>query len=88
MIFKPREKEQHPASEYGLRGLYVLAILLILSSPSCSDKDCAGPIPEWCHTVDLSSDYVPVCGCDGQTYINKAHAECAGISDYAEGPCR
>ena len=32
--------------------------------------------------------YEPVCGCDGFTYSNNSAAECNGITNYYEGPCR
>ena len=32
--------------------------------------------------------YEPVCGCDGFTYSNKSAAECNGVLNYYEGPCR
>lgn len=50
-------------------------------------EDCKGEIPEWCHLVDISPEYDPVCGCDEVTYHNSVAAECNGISEYVEGEC-
>lgn len=34
-----------------------------------------------------TSNYEPVCGCDGETYSNACVAAGAGVSVAAEGPC-
>ena len=34
------------------------------------------------------SVYEPVCGCDGFNYSNSSAAECNGILNYHEGPCK
>lgn len=54
------------------------------------DKEfCTKNIPEWCTFVDLSTEYVPVCGCDGITYQNAGHAQCiGGVSIYEERSCQ
>lgn len=32
-------------------------------------------------------DFIPVCGCDGNTYINFCHWQYAALNYYSEGPC-
>lgn len=51
----------------------------------CGAADQMGtcePIPDVCPEI-----YLPVCGCDGNTYSNWCHANGAGTSVASEGPC-
>lgn len=50
--------------------------------------DCDCDISSPClPLIFCSNDYIPVCGCDNQTYTNACYAQTAGIFDYTTGEC-
>ncbi len=57
-------------------------IMIEPEMPPCIDEELIAD-PDLCE-----DNYVPVCGCDGQSYPNICYAESmAGIVDYSEGIC-
>jgi hypothetical protein len=67
--------------------LFLSVITVMLAGCNCDDN-CGEQNPMNCDLVDLSDEYIPVCGCDDVTYQNAGHAECIGrISEYTEWEC-
>ena len=48
---------------------------------SCIDKSKVDP------NKACSKEYVPVCGCNGETYPNKCFAEKSGVTSWTSGEC-
>lgn len=52
--------------------------------PTATMTPCVASLIPGCIHV---TNYAPVCGCDGVTYTNSAHAGCYGITSYTLGVC-
>jgi hypothetical protein len=66
----------------------VVATLVLTLTHCAKENPCEKNVPDWCNLVDLSNEYIPVCGCDDKTYQNAGHATCIGGVTYTEGPCK
>ncbi len=70
-------------------------IRLVWTRANCEESNGpALPILDTCidscyisNTIMCTTDYVPVCGCDGQTYPNSCSARVAGLLSWSEGAC-
>jgi hypothetical protein len=48
----------------------------------CNAAGACQPLPELCYDI-----WMPVCGCDGQTYSNACYAHREGVNVAADGAC-
>ncbi|SMD36758.1 Kazal-type serine protease inhibitor domain-containing protein [Reichenbachiella faecimaris] len=64
--------------------LFLLILFISLASCSEDEKECIEKLKANC---TCSTNYDPVCGCNGITYGNSCMAECASITEYEKGEC-
>jgi len=50
----------------------------------CETQTCMEVNNPDCVCIEIAA---PVCGCNDKTYGNSCKAECAGITEYSDGPC-
>lgn len=65
--------------------LWICSLLLITAACKKERKGCVETAKPDCM---CTLQYAPVCGCNGKTYGNSCEAECYGITEYTQGPCR
>lgn len=69
--------------------LILTLTVMLFSQCKKDDAPCEINIPEFCNLVDLSDEYAPVCGCDGETYQNAGWAQCVGgVASFEDGRCK
>ena len=54
----------------------------------CDTTICENCIPDTTTICPCLMIYMPVCGCDGFNYTNSSAADCNGVLNYYEGPCK
>lgn len=66
-------------------GKYVLIILSFICLSCEKENDCIKEIQH--DAIACSTAYVPVCGCDQETYPSACDARNAGVKSWTEGEC-
>lgn len=69
-----------------MKQILFFSLLVSILFSHCKDNDviCLGNPKSDCVCAEI---YEPVCGCDGVTYSNPCHADCAGVNEYSPGLC-
>ena len=66
---------------------YVCLILIGLSFVLETKAQCEDSLSFPVTNPPCYPDFIPVCGCDGTTYVNFCHWQYATLNQYSEGPC-
>ena len=59
--------------------LFLFVCIIISCKKDCQEKEC---------TESATTEYDPVCGCNGVTYGNPSVAVCHGIENFTQGACK
>ena len=71
----------------GCAGIVPFNTLSECEAATCASETvdtCEAVLIEGCFSIDI---WVPVCGCDGETYSNAGYAACNSIFDFTMGEC-